>query len=74
MLIFSFTISDMKKETGILLAGTIGVIIGLTIFGVRKFLAKKRKEYDDYYLDFHRHFERGDYEDSNDGIEFLAVK
>lgn len=64
----------MKKETGILLAGTIGVIVGLTIYGVRKYLEKKRREYDDYYLDFHRNFERIDFEDSAEGIELLAVK
>ena len=64
----------MKKEQGILLAGTIGVVIGLTLFGIRKFISKKRKEYDDYYQDFHRHFEKKNLEESNDGIEFLAVK
>ena len=64
----------MKKETGIILAGSVGVIIGLTLFGVRKFLIKKRKEYDDYYADFHRHFERKHKDDTNDGVEFLAVR
>lgn len=64
----------MKKETGILLAGSIGVIIGLTIFGVRKFLAKKKKEYDDDYADFHRHFERKNKDDHHDGVEFLAFR
>ncbi len=74
MLIFGFTISDMRKETGILLAGSLGLIIGLTIFGVRRFLIKKSKEYDDYYADFHRHFERKRKDDPNDGVEFLAVR
>ena len=27
----------MKKETGILLAGSVGVILGLGIFGIKKF-------------------------------------
>ena len=49
-------ISTMKKDTGILLAGTFGVIIGITIFGIRKYIEKKRREYDDYYCDFHRNF------------------
>ena len=49
-------ISTMKKDTGILLAGTFGVIIGITIFGFRKYIEKKRREYDDYYGDFHRNF------------------
>ena len=64
----------MRKETGIILAGSVGLIIGLTLFGVRKYLSKKRKEYDDYYADFHRHFERKNKDDSNDGVEFLAVR
>ena len=63
----------MRKETGIILAGSVGLLIGLTFFGVRKFLFKKRREYDEYYNDFHRHFERNNREDANDGIEYLAV-
>lgn len=62
----------MRKDTGIILAGTFGVIIGLTIFGFRKFLSKKRKEYDDYYADFHRHFDRNTRDEANEGVEFLA--
>lgn len=46
----------MNREKGILLAGTFGVIIGITIFGVRRFIEKKRREYDEYYSDFHRNF------------------
>jgi TM2 domain-containing membrane protein YozV len=38
----------MRKETGILLAGSLGLIFGLGFFGVRKFLLKKSKEYNDY--------------------------
>lgn len=63
----------MKKETGILLAGSIGILIGLGIFGVRKFLLKKSKDYNDYYSDFHRHFDQRKEEDNHDGIEFLAM-
>ena len=74
LLKFDSTIKVMRKETGIILAGSVGVIIGLTLFGVRTFLTKKRKAYDDYYADFHRHFEKRKKEDTNEGVEFLAVQ
>lgn len=64
----------MKTETGILIAGSLGVIIGLGIFGVRKFLLKKTKEYNDYYSDFHRHFEKKSADENHDGIEYLAMQ
>ena len=64
----------MRKETGILLAGTLGLIIGLGIFGVRKFLLQKSKEYNDYYSDFHRHFEIKSQEENHDGVEYLAMQ
>lgn len=64
----------MRKETGILLAGSLGIIIGLGIFGVRKFLLKKSREYNDYYSDFHRHFEKKQKEENHDGVEFLAMR
>lgn len=65
----------MKKETKILLAGGIGVLVGFGIFGFRKFLSKKHKEYYDYYSDFHRHFEKiYKTDEGNDGIEFFALK
>lgn len=64
----------MRKETGLILAGSVGLIIGLTIFGVRKFLQRKSREYDEYYADFHRHFERKINDDANDDVEFLAVR
>lgn len=63
----------MKTETGILLAGTVGVIIGLTFFGFRALISKKRKEYDDYYNDFHRNFERRDLEHSRHRTAHLAL-
>ena len=64
----------MRKETGILLAGSLGLILGLGFFGVRKFLLQKSKEYNDYYSDFHRHFERKNQEENTDGVEFLAMQ
>lgn len=66
-------ICDMNKTT-ILVASSFGIIIGLGILGVRRYLIKKSKEYDDYYADFHRHFDRKNGEDGNDGVEFLAVR
>lgn len=62
------------NKTTILVAGGFGIIIGLGILGVRRYLIKKSKEYDDYYSDFHRHFDRKIREESNDGVEFLAVR
>lgn len=62
----------MRKETGIILAGSLGILVGLTLFGFKKYFAKKRKEYDDYYADFHRHFDKRQIDDSHDGVEFLA--
>ncbi len=64
----------MKKETGILLAGSLGLIIGLGVFGVRRFFLKKAKEYHDYYSDFHRHFDRNPDDENPDGIEYLAMQ
>lgn len=62
------------NKTTILVAGSFGIIIGLGILGVRRYLIKKSKEYDDYYADFHCHFDRKIREESNDGVEFLAVR
>jgi hypothetical protein len=64
----------MKKETGILLAGGVGILIGLSIFRIRKFLLKKHKDYNDYYLDFHRHFDKKYRDEGNHGIEFFAMQ
>ncbi|MGZ5187973.1 MAG: hypothetical protein ACXWB5_00895 [Kaistella sp.] len=64
----------MKKETGILLAGSVGVIIGLGIFGIKKFLTKKHRDYNDYYSDFHRHFEKRYRDEGHHGVEYLAMQ
>ncbi|QDP85362.1 hypothetical protein FNJ88_07220 [Chryseobacterium sp. SNU WT5] len=64
----------MNTKTGILLAGSLGLIIGLGVFGVRTFLKRKAKEYDDYYEDFHRHFVVKNKKEGNEGVEFLAVQ
>lgn len=62
------------NKTTIIVASTLGVIIGFGILGIRRYLIKKGKEYDDYYSDFHQHFDHSRREDFNEGIEFLAVR
>ena len=64
----------MSAKTTIIVAGSLGLIIGLGLIGIRGFLKKKAREYDDYYADFHRHYISGTQEEGNDGVEFLAVK
>ncbi len=64
----------MSTKTSIIVASGLGIIVGLTIIGIKEFIKKKTKEYDDYYADFHRHFESKSIEDTGDGVEFLAVK
>lgn len=63
----------MKKETGILLASSFGLIIGIGVFGLNKFFSKKHKKYQEYYSDFHRHFEKKKIEDPHHGIEYFAM-
>lgn len=64
----------MSAKTTIIVAGSLGLIISLGLIGVRRFLRKKAKEYDDYYADFHRlHIYRKS-DDSNEGVEFIAVQ
>lgn len=64
----------MKRETGILLAGSLGVIVGLGIIGFKRFLIIKHREYADYYEDFHRHFDSRYKEEPHHGVEFLAMQ
>ena len=63
----------MKTETGILLAGSVGVLLGLGIFGIRKFISRKQQDYYDYYSDFHRHFEKKKKDEGNHGVEYMAM-
>ena len=56
------------------MAGSLGVLVGLGIFGVKKFFAKKHKDYHDYYSDFHRHFEKRYRDDGHHGVEYLAMQ
>lgn len=63
----------MKKEAGILLAGSIGLLAALSFIGIKKILAKKQKIYDDYYGDYHRIHSKKD-ADEEHGIEYFAMK
>lgn len=63
----------MKKETGIVLAGSIGFLAVLGIIGVRKFLQRKQRKYDDDYRDYYRHFEKRYKTEDPHGVEFLSV-
>ncbi len=63
----------MKRETGILLAGGLGVIVGLGIFGFKRFVGSKHRKYSEYYDDFHRHFDRRYRDENHHGVEFLAM-
>ena len=65
---------SMKTQLGILLAGSAGLLIGISIFGFRQFLKNKSREYDDYYDDFHCHFVKFTRDDDTEGVEFLAVQ
>lgn len=64
----------MKKDTGILLAGSMGVIVGLGIYGFKWFLSRKRSHYQDDYGDFHRNFESRYSDIDHHGVEFLAMQ
>lgn len=63
----------MKKEAGILLAGSIGFLAALSIIGFKKIAKKKHKKYHDYYGDHHRHFDRKKTDDEH-GVEYYAMK
>ncbi|SEN00527.1 hypothetical protein [Chryseobacterium taichungense] len=64
----------MKKEVGILLAGGVGLLAVLSIIGIKKILHKKDRKYSDAYSDYHRHFDKKNYEEDYHGIEFYALK
>lgn len=61
----------MKKETGVLTAGFLGLIAVVGILALRKFL--NNKEYKTYYNDFHRLFDENSKEEEHHGIEFLSM-
>ena len=61
----------MKKETGIVIAASVGFLAVLGILKIKSFLNRKEKEYHDYYNDFHRHFEKKSEKDHYHGVEYL---
>jgi len=63
----------MKREVGILLAGGVGLLAVLGILGFKKILSNKQKKYNEYYSDYHRHFDNSNADDDH-GIEFFAMK
>jgi len=63
----------MKKEVGVLLAGSVGLLAVLSFISVKKILNKKHKKYSEYYSDYHRHFDKKG-EEEDHGIEFYAMK
>ncbi len=60
-------------KTEIIVASALGVLIGVGILGVRRFLKKKTEEYYDYYADYHRHFEHTPFEDRSK-TAYLAMQ
>lgn len=63
----------MKKETGILLASAVGFFTVMGIVSLKKILKFKSKKYEDYYSDFHRHFEKRYRPEEHHGVEFLSM-
>lgn len=63
----------MKRETGILVASSVGLLVGLGVYGFKLFLSKKHSKYQDYYADYHRHFDNR-YGDDHHGVELLAMQ
>lgn len=64
----------MKKEVGVILAGSVGLLAVLSFIGIKKVLGKKNKKYSDSYSDYHRHFDGKNQDDEYHGIEFYALK
>ena len=64
----------MKQAEKIILAGGVSLLTVLGIIGILKFFDRKHRKYNEYYSDFHRHFENSkDYDDSH-GVEFLSMR
>jgi len=63
----------MKRETGILVASSLGLLVGLGVYGFKLFLNKKDTDYKAYYGDYHRHFDDGSYDDHH-GVELYAMQ
>ncbi|MCC2591252.1 hypothetical protein [Chryseobacterium sp. MFBS3-17] len=63
----------MKNGSEIVLAASLGVLIGLGIYGFKRFFKKRNQDYDDYYSDFHRHFDKRYREETAHGVEYLSM-
>lgn len=64
----------MNKQK-ILIAAGLSFAAVLGYLGIRRFLGRENYEYDDeYYSDFHRHFEKKYRNEDNEGIEYLAMR
>lgn len=66
----------MKTEAGILLASSVGLLAVVGLIGVKNFLKRKHKNYQEYYSDFHRHFAKKLEREHDDhhGIEYFAMQ
>ena len=63
----------MKKETGIILAGTVGFLTVIGIIGLKKIIKSKHKKYEECYSDFHRNLQKRYKADEHHGVEFLSM-
>ena len=63
----------MKKEAGIILAGTVGFLTVVGIVGLQKILKSRKKKYDEEYSDFHRNLKKRYCSDDHHGVEFLSM-
>ena len=63
----------MKKETGIILASTVGFLTVMGIIGLKKIIKSKHKKYEEYYSDFHRNLQKRYKADEHHGVEFLSM-
>ena len=63
----------MKKETGVLIAGAVGLITAVGLFVLKKILSNK--EYYSEYSDYHQHFTPQSKKKNEDhhGVEYLSM-
>ena len=63
----------MKKEQGILLAAGVGLFAVLGMLALRRLLNSRHHEYNEYYSDFHRHFDKRYRNEDHHGVEYLSM-
>ena len=62
----------MKKETGVLLAGAVGLLAAVGFFILKRMLSNR--DYHDEYHDYHRHFCRKNHRnEEHHGVEYLSM-